>query len=110
MNTYVTRTRNSLKITWANEAGDLWTVSKKFNLGTRELEDAQIECSRPDWPLEEGKQANRLADRMDTAFIVPEDFDRATISDRPPVKGDQATIWSRIGDKVYISVEKGEGE
>ena len=104
--TDVIRTRNSLKIRWATDIGDLWTVSKKFNLGTRILEDAQIECVGL-WTPDEQEHADELAIEIDQTFIRPEDFDRVAISDTYTDDGSPARIWGRGGAKIYISIAKG---
>ena len=88
MHVEVIRSTNSLSIRWTS-SNDLWTVAKKFNLGSRILEPAEIECSAG-VPGETDQAhataiAVALAERMDRIFTRPEDFDRVQISYDCPV-------------------------
>jgi hypothetical protein len=103
-NTEVIRTRNSLIIRWRNEAGDLWTVTKKFNLGTRVLEDAYTHCSTVEFSVDEAKQAEGLALDLNAALQRPEDFDRIKIADQEPENGMPAQIVGIVlGGPIYIA-------
>ena len=115
MSTEVLRHRNSLSIRWTTEAGDEWTVAKKFNLGTRILQDATINGTFPTRfdSAEEARQteeelnyAAALADMMDRHFVRPEDFDRVVMDDRPTYSGSPALIFITDGGKIYIAIDK----
>jgi hypothetical protein len=107
MNVEVHRTRNSLKILWTNEAGDRWTVAKKFNLGTRILEGAEMYCSAASWPeveLDEALVAQELATKMDQIFITPAHFDMVQI-EHGRHTDDGRPVWIRPPQEgaIYIT-------
>jgi hypothetical protein len=103
-NTEVIRTRNSLQIRWRNEAGDLWTVTKKFNLNTRVLEDAEIDGPSGACPSCEERPSVDLALQMDAIFTRPEDFDRVEREyGRQPPDDMPALIWED-GVSILIAI------
>ena len=113
MTTEVIRDRNSLAIQWvvANE-DRWWTVSKKFDLGTRILEPASVELSGlTRWDTaSDARQVEAelhfsiwLAAEMDLYFTRPEDFDRVRIDDTPPLGSYPATIYPHSDGKIYIA-------
>lgn len=107
--TEVIRTRNSLQIRWANGSGDLWTVTKRFNLGTRILERAEIACSAESWPevlLTEALQAQELAATVDLVFTRPEDFDRVQVANWEPEDGMPAQIRALASGPIEIAKRK----
>jgi hypothetical protein len=111
MNTEVIRDRGSLAIRWNNEAGDRWTVTKKFDPSTRHLLNATINCSADgSWDETERQQAHELAYELDVAFRCPEDFDRVKISDNPAAGGGPAQIDGIvIGGPIYIAIAPKDG-
>ena len=105
MHVEVIRTPNSFSIQWTS-GDDLWTVAKKFNLGSRTLEPAEIECSAG-VPGETDQAhattvAVALAERMDHIFTRPEDFDRVQISYDHTDDGTPAWIKEPVDGKIYI--------
>jgi len=104
--TQVIRDRNSLSIQWDSD-GHTWTVKKKFNLGTRLLEPATIQCSAETWPEPGATQARELAEMMDVVFICPEDFDRVRIASNPPAEGLPAKIVGIVlGGPILLAIRK----
>ena len=101
MHVEVIRSTNSLSIQW-NSGDDLWTVAKKFNLGDRILEPAEIECSAEVWAEADRAHAVTLAERMDAVFIRPEDFERAKISYGHTDDGAPAWIRGPVDGKIYV--------
>ena len=115
MSTEVLRHRNSLSIRWTTEAGDEWTVAKKFNLSTRILQDATISGTFPTRfdSSKEGRDTERilhyacaLAEMMDHIFTRPEDFDRVVMDPERTLGGYPAMIDPRDDGKIYIAIDK----
>jgi hypothetical protein len=110
----IIRDVDALTVRWPSEAGDLWTVTKRFNLGTRILEKAKVYCTGARWSeLEPGEalQAMRLAKQMDKIFIVPAHFDLVQIEHgRHTNDGSPAWIRPRDGSILITRAPQDEPE
>lgn len=111
--TEVLRHRNSLSIRWPDYTGnDLWTVAKKFSLGTRELQPATVEYTGR-MRFGNSRDADRtrielcfavhLAQMMDRYLQRPDDFDRVAMDNEPALGGYPALLRPRDDGKIYIA-------
>ena len=101
MHVEVIRTRTSLSIRWTS-GDDLWTVAKRFNLGDRILESAEIECSAEVGAEIDQAHAVIIAERMDAVFVRPEDFERAKVSYDHTDDGSPVWIGDEIDGRIWI--------
>ena len=101
MHVEVIRTRTSLSIRWTS-GDDLWTVAKRFNLGNRILESAEIECSAEVGAEIDQAHAVIIAERMDAVFVRPEDFERAKVSYDHTDDGSPVWIGDEIDGRIWI--------